>query len=72
MLSVVRVFSNVLKIKSFFSWGISFASRNALIFLKIISPSLLPISIEDFKSDFSKGVTLYGIPIVVIIVEATK
>ena len=72
MFSVVSVFCNVLKIKSFFSCGISFASRKALIFLTIISPSLLPISMEDFKSDFSSGATFPGIPKVAMIEAATR
>ena len=36
MFSVVSVFSNVLRIKFFFSTGISLLSKNALIFLTII------------------------------------
>lgn len=59
-------------IKSFFSAGISFSPKKAVIFLTIISPSVLPFSVEDFKSDFSRGETLPGIPIVAIIEAATR
>jgi hypothetical protein len=66
------VFSNFLRIKFFFSTGISLLTKNALIFLTMISPSLLPISVEDFKSDFSSGATFPGIPRVAIIEAATR
>jgi hypothetical protein len=66
------VFCNVLTISSFFSSGSSFSPKNAFIFLTIISPSVLPFSVEDFKSDFSRGETFPGIPIVAIIEAATR
>ena len=72
MFSVVSVFSNVLTIKSFFSFGMSFSSKKDFIFLTTISPSLFPFSIEDFKSDFSNGATLPGIPKVAMIEAATR
>ena len=50
--------------------GIFFSFKYDLIFLTIISPSVLPISVEDFKSDFSSGKTFSGIPSVAIIEAA--
>jgi hypothetical protein len=38
----------------------------------MMSPSLLPLSVEDFKSDFSSGATFPGIPSVAIIEAATN
>jgi hypothetical protein len=66
------VFSKVLIIKFFFSSGKSFSFKNALIFLTIISQSVFHFSLDDFKSDFSSGVTLFSIQSVAIIDAATR
>jgi hypothetical protein len=73
MFAVVSVFSNVLIIKSFLSLGMFFSSKKSSIFLMTIFPSVLfPVSLEDFKSDFSSGGTLPEIPIVEIMEADTR
>jgi len=71
ILLAVRMFFRALSIYIFFSSGIFFSTKNASIFLITISPSLFPVSVDDFKSDFSSGATLPCIPSVAII-EAAK
>ena len=58
--------------RSLFASGSAFSVKNALIFLRIISPSVLPGSGEDFRSSFSKGFTFPGTPRVAMMEEATR
>ncbi len=59
-------------ISSFFVSGRAFSVKNALIFLRIISPSVSPDSGEDLRSSFSKGFTFPGTPRVAMMEEATR
>ena len=59
-------------ISSFFSLGKFFSFKKALIFRIKISPSVLPLSLDDFSSDFSSGATLPGMPRVAMIEAATR
>ena len=65
------MFCSVLTIKSFLSLGSFLASRKDSIFLSTMSPSVLFLSSEDFKSAFVNGYTLLSTSPRVAIMEAT-